>query len=682
MAEPLLDDYTSFGFPMNFQAAAGLLYICASHSELGIELWRSDGTREGTGFVKDISPGEASSFPSHFQEMNDVAYFQADDGAHGNELWRTDGTEEGTWLVADINPGPSNSAPYQFTTAGDTLFFAATTEMEGTELWRSDGTRKGTLLVKDIFPGPESSNLYAPEILNNALYFSANHPEYSEELWRSDGTPEGTKLVRDIAPGAAKSEPYNLTSFNNAIYFSANDGLHGEELWRTDGTTKGTRLLSDLNSANHVVVSSNPARLSPCGEYVFFVADDLSHGAELWCSDVLSGETTLVKDIAPGSAHADPQELAPVLNLLYFTAVSSASTRQLWRTDGTGEGTRKVILTAENDTECIPRQLLSAADVLYIVAKPSGGEDTLFRLDGEGGTPESLGTAASLFGGAGTLRLTLVDNRVFVVQDNAAEYCFAVLERAAAMPRLLAVRVPLSANWPDFQTWHKNQGGGVAREDRDVLCAYLALPGMNTRYALGEDVIYFSAFEPETGTEIWKAAQGVSDAKLLKDCFEGGGSGGPAWLTMLGDQLLFSAEHAGKGREVWTSDGATENTYVLDEPHSRGPLGGAPRELMAWKGEVWFTQVGNERHTGRRTLVACSINSDRLTIYGNSDEFNYTAFNPRELTVVGEHLYFSADSPETGRELWRFQREPAKLEMVANIAPETGYTVNTTVPIP
>src|SRR5688572_1191523 len=52
--------------------------------------------------VKDINPGLASSAPEQFVSFNGAVYFRATDGQHGVELWRTDGTPEGTTLVVDL----------------------------------------------------------------------------------------------------------------------------------------------------------------------------------------------------------------------------------------------------------------------------------------------------------------------------------------------------------------------------------------------------------------------------------------------------------------------------------------------------------------------------------------------------------------------------------------------------
>ena len=70
-------------------------------------MWKSDGTLEGTGLVKDINPGGPfdKSRPREFTELDGAVYFTADDGVHGDELWRSDGTRDGTVMVKDINPG-------------------------------------------------------------------------------------------------------------------------------------------------------------------------------------------------------------------------------------------------------------------------------------------------------------------------------------------------------------------------------------------------------------------------------------------------------------------------------------------------------------------------------------------------------------------------------------------------
>ncbi|MBN9682443.1 MULTISPECIES: hypothetical protein [unclassified Corallococcus] len=62
--------------------------------------------------------------------------FAASDGASGLELWRTDGTPEGTVRAADIAPGPLSSAPaWPLVPSGDRVFFPAWTPTHGRELW-------------------------------------------------------------------------------------------------------------------------------------------------------------------------------------------------------------------------------------------------------------------------------------------------------------------------------------------------------------------------------------------------------------------------------------------------------------------------------------------------------------------------------------------------------------------
>jgi ELWxxDGT repeat protein len=137
----------------------GEFYFYTSAGGFGAELWKSNGTREGTQMVKDINPGRPDSQPLNSAVLGDDLFFGADDGVHGTELWRTDGNEIGTFMVKDIDPGEAAGIPDHLVSSGGLLFFGANDGVHGFELWKTDGTEAGTAMVKDINPGTRRSNV-------------------------------------------------------------------------------------------------------------------------------------------------------------------------------------------------------------------------------------------------------------------------------------------------------------------------------------------------------------------------------------------------------------------------------------------------------------------------------------------------------------------------------------------
>ncbi|MEE9430759.1 MAG: hypothetical protein V3V16_06935, partial [Melioribacteraceae bacterium] len=128
------------------------------------ELWKTDGTNDGTVLVKEIRPGTETSWPSKFtvvledpsiawaaqpKPLSAALFFTADDGTNGIELWVTDATEAGTHMVKNINT-TGNSFPYALTAMNNKLYFVGATNTENSELWVSDGTEAGTMMIKDI----------------------------------------------------------------------------------------------------------------------------------------------------------------------------------------------------------------------------------------------------------------------------------------------------------------------------------------------------------------------------------------------------------------------------------------------------------------------------------------------------------------------------------------------------
>ena len=125
--------------------------------------------------VKDINPissveGIASYLygPYGFTVFNDALYFNGNDGVNGTELWKTDGTPEGTIMVRDINPtNDTYSRPGNYTVFNNTLYFQADDGVNGAELWKTNGTEASTVLVKDINTAPGVGS-YPTALLLNA----------------------------------------------------------------------------------------------------------------------------------------------------------------------------------------------------------------------------------------------------------------------------------------------------------------------------------------------------------------------------------------------------------------------------------------------------------------------------------------------------------------------------------
>src|SRR5262249_9691681 len=146
----------------------------------------------------------------------------------------------------------------------------------GNELWMYDGVSAS--LVVDIIPG--SGTPFNPDtvpqltVAGDKLFFVADDGNEADlELWSWNGS--SAAKVTDINPRTGSSKPFGLTSVGlNALYFVADDGTHGRELWMTYVDSPSAVMVKDINSGSG---SSNPGGLIPVGNSVYFSADDGTH---------------------------------------------------------------------------------------------------------------------------------------------------------------------------------------------------------------------------------------------------------------------------------------------------------------------------------------------------------------------------------------------------------------------
>lgn len=591
----------------------GECYFFARSSQHGAELWKSDGTPEGTRLVKDIVPGPSDSLPyggiAEFTVLNGVLYFSArEESTLGDGLWRTDGTEEGTYLVKSNG---QNFAPQDLITVGDTIFFA-----DGNTLWSSDGTTAGTVVLKQFHQNAPS----AFTGLNGHLIFRAGtlgiNEVYGWELWTSDGTPEGTVILKDIKPGAGDSRANELTVIGDILYFVAEASSQtGIELWRSDGTESGTYMVTDINPQTWPNPHSNPSYLVTYGGRLFFQADDLIHGRELWTSDGTEAGTTLFKDLIPGPEHSNPVGLWVLGDHLYFRRRMPDGVYEEWVSDFTPDGTHPIDVSSNQTYDSHARELTQAGDLAYFIADDGQHGSELWATDG---TTAGTYLVRDIFAGEGS-----------AFDKTLPSYGRSIVATAGNTVYFLADDgVHGEELWKSDGTFE-----GTVRIS-DIAAGETGAEIQNVSVIDG--TLFFSANDGIVGAELWISDGTPEGTTLVKDLTPGPTGSEPKGFVKAGDAIYFRAIGDDPGAELWTTNGTPEGTQRLTDPVA-GPF---PNELLVVNDELHF--FGGA--TGGQRILWKVISSG-----GHFELVNAHTFAPspgvRATGVVGETIYFLSSSP-------------------------------------
>lgn len=186
--------------------------------------------------------------------VDGVTFFVARTECYGAELWRTDGTSEGTALVADAFPGRAGSSPDCLVQIQSTLYFVADHPSRGRVLWRYDGPQGEARIVEPAYghqPMPELAPMEmaaAGDRLFMAACWPISHLADDLEVFILLHGPQINSLVHgaEIARGDRGSRPRQLTPAGGRLFFTANDGIHGEELFWFDAGAESPKLVRDI----------------------------------------------------------------------------------------------------------------------------------------------------------------------------------------------------------------------------------------------------------------------------------------------------------------------------------------------------------------------------------------------------------------------------------------------------
>lgn len=678
----------------------GDAYYFAGATQLGnVELWRTDGTATGTWQVRDINPGTANSLdyspagttslPTAFHVMENEIYFAANDGVAGRELWKSDGTAEGTVRVADIQPGPYGGIPggggTPFAHVGGVLYFPAIDETNGIELWRSDGTEAGTFLVKDVAPGNSSSSPQQLTAFGNQLFYVATDEVNGRGLWRTDGTEAGTNLVYSSRSGLAVIS--DLTVFDERLYFSAPSFREpGQGIWRTNASGSEPEPLTVPNApTSYPMMVPSPGyqsdaatfnNMTVVGDAMFFSAREGMNGDQtLWRLD---GTVTDPAQVYPllwnQTAPTNPQQITNVDGALFFAAgmnLGTSSALEPWQSDGTKAGTRVIKdLSGRSASSSIGASLEvdgrlffsngaslwvtegSAASTRFVAAHassaygafPVGRANGLYFFHGGDGLWRSDGTSA------GTYKIKSI-----AAGSRAYQLDYAELDG------ILYFGAGGAGNYELWRSDGTEAGTYVVSDLNSSGGLNSGFPLQITR--LGGHV-YFS-ISSGAARGLWRSDGTAAGTNLVK----GFAGGGPHYMLQGGDSLYFAASDGFSGHVLWKSDGTTEGTFPLTadefDAYISSP-GSYPNysQLAYVNDHLFFTSYNSlwkSDGTKEGTAIVKTIKPDGGGAFGPGG-------HPM-LIAAGGDVYFVANDGTHGYELWKSDGSADGTAMVADLSP-------------
>lgn len=712
----------------------GVVYFTANNYAHGAELWKTDGTADGTVLVKDIVAGPGGSQPNKLTSAGNTLYFTADDGIHGRELWKTDGTTAGTVMVSDIYPQGGSGDPYHLTFSNGLLFFTANEPQHGAELWKTDGTAGGTAMIKDIYQGVAGSFAQRLVDVNGVVFFTATNSNNGYELWKSNGTEGGTVMVKDINPGGSSSSPDQLTAIDGVLYFNADNGTQGRELWKSNGTDAGTVMIKDILVNN----SSSPSHFVKANNVIFFAAYTPATGNELWKTDGTAAGTVLVKDINTGQNSGmwvfQDQWMLAVNGIVYFSASDNASGVELWRSDGTEAGTTMVkniaegsassypkYLTAYNgsfffsandrlwksdgteagtalcpiaeDFWAHPEHLLNVDGRIYFIASDGVHGTELWRNDG---TPSSnamvkdiaTGTEDSDFNGFAvfqgkmyfSLGYYLLGETDGTASGTVQNYYLDLVPNPSSSADC---NVALSTtDWIYFTGYFSNTYHIFKTKGEIGDAVQISVNGFKSinpkSFVLVNNAIYFTADDGTHGTELWKTDGTAGSAVMVKDIKSGASGSNPNFLRNINGKLFFAANDGINGEELWRSDDGTTAGTVMVKDIYPGSESSYPNEIFGFNGAIYFSAI-NGTH-GRELWKSDGTQAGTNMLKDLNPGDNGSWSSPNTFAALNNVLCFNAYHPEYGFELWKTDGTAEGTVVVKDISEglQSGFPDNLT----
>ena len=557
----------------------GQILFSGHTSDTGSDFWVYDIVSNSLLDIPEIYPGVASSSPFGYTTFNDLVYFSGRDLASGREVRVYNPQTQSVSLLEDINPD-GNATPAGFTVLDDLLYFIANGSDEKRQLYvyNSVGSELNALTGLESDGAPTYLSVLAAA--NGSLFLSGLHPEVGNELLSFTPGDSEIEIAADINLNTIGSDPYEFTAYNGKLYFGADEVTSGQEVWVYDPATGNTDILSDT-----------PASLRPNG---FTVLDD-----QLFFSGIHpeEGYGLLYYDDATGqimaTSYLTPSNIGHITNItayqgkLYFHADDEMVDGEIFVYDpSTNE--YELLEDINPNGSSNPEELIVFDGILYFQADDGVSGRELWQYNA---ATDEISLVADINPGeedSNPSWLTAYDGKLYfsAYMPSLAYDIYSYDPATGTINQHTDVSGNLNPGWlkvyRDKLFFNGRFSSGVnvellyydANTDELALTEDLNPNGASNPYYLTvwNDKLYFTAFTEDYGREIWEYND--TTLSIISDIRPGVPNSDPEYLVVFNDKLYFAADDGLRGSEIW-SLAACLNLFVATEPQVGGEFGGS-----------------------------------------------------------------------------------------------------------
>ena len=674
MGSRLVQDINPAGSssPNELISINGLLFFSAELEEANTPSETSNEGDDNTDSESSDDTGESTESTSEAEPESSPAPASA--GTVG--LMRSDGTNEGTNILAKFD------SVTNLVNAGNELYFIAGVNNQY-QLWRSDGTTRGTKPVKDLYPNADpnfSQDLFE---IDGVLFYSAidatgedgKYPYVNGyEVWRKEGKGVGSRFFRNLIPDKIITEIEIEDDDDENAQSELILDENGDPIELTTTTTVNTVVGDDGFTTTTTTIETE--------RYINGeVTTSSTTTSEKTPTDPRNITTTEVTEAITQSS-TDPSVFLKTVETVTTTVDIEAgitTTTTVVDTDYEVAGTVSTQTTTSTTQEAFEPTELNKTDVstvkTYASRRVYPATITTTTFENDSFPDNFVGINGNFFFTAQSSALYSIESATSDIVVGGRDLWFSDGTEGGTRP--------ISVNQNSYSYYEP--------EDGEYTTSQLSQPefGFKTSGASSfpreltpaKNRLYFVANDGNTGFELWRISDQGTDLSLISDLSPGNTGSSPEDLTVIGETLYFSADE-GNGRALYYYEPS------FSKPKLVNSAGQNPDHLTAIGKKLYFSaesDLGRELWSAKGDTAQFVKDINPGSESSNPDNFTMTKrVSGNSLQrKKGKYLYFSADDGIHGNELMSLKLKgkggKVKLESDINSGPRSSLPRDLTV---